>query len=175
MIAEILARRGVNTSPTAVGRFCRKHLTEEEVAKGKADLRGVQSSPSAGVPTPRATLADFDDLLASARRKFEVLLDGRLNGVAAAAASIEKSRTQLAEMRAVSHERPPLLAKQLEMELQVPATKVLQRMKELEMQLSALLVATRGALAYAERRLLFAAWAVGLITGAIGFWLLSPR
>jgi hypothetical protein len=170
-IAGMLAAREVQTSPTAVGRFCRKHLPDEEVARKRAELKGTRPPEAAALPASRAQVVEMEALFAAAKLELETLLDGRLNSVSAAAASIERSREQLAELKTVIHERPAVVAKLFEAEMQASAVKVLTRVKELEGTLGALLVATKGTLQYAERRLLFAAWVIGVGVGALGSWL----
>lgn len=174
-IAGMLAERAVQTSPTAVGRFCRKHLPDEEVARKRAELKGTRASEAGALPTSRTQVVEMEALFAAAKLELETLLDGRLNGVSAAAASIERSREQLAELKTVIHERPAVVAKLFEAEMQESAVKVLTRVKELEGTLGGLLVATRGTLRYAERRLLFAVWTIGVGVGALGCWLLIGR
>lgn len=172
-IAEMLAKREIQTSPTAIGRFCRKYLTDEEVTRRRAELKGARAPAAAALPAARTQVVEMEALFAAAKLELETLLDGRLNGVSAAAASIERSREQLAELKTVIHERPAVVAKLFEAEMQASAGKVLTRVKELEGTLGTLLVATRGTLWYAERRLLFAVWVIGVGTGALGCWLLK--
>jgi hypothetical protein len=172
IIAEMLAKRGVQTSSAAVGRFCRKNFTEEEAMLRRQELKGTSTAPA--LPAARSQTVEMEALFAAAKLELESLLDGRLNGVSAAATSIERSREQLAELNAVIQERPAVIAKLFETEMQASAVKVLTRVKELEATLSALLVATRGTLQYAERRLLLAAWVIGVGVGAMGCWLVMP-
>jgi hypothetical protein len=157
-----------------VGRFCRKYLPDDEVAQTRAALKGTPAVSAPMLPTPRAHLVELEALFAAAKLELETLLDGRLNGVNAAAASIERSREQLAELRSVIHERPAVVAKLFEVEMQESAVKILAKVKELEGTLGGLLVATRGTLRYTERRLLFAAWLIGVGVGALGCWLAVP-
>lgn len=170
-IAELLAERGVQSSPTAVGRFCRKYLLEEEVARRRTELKGKHPSEALSGHRAPTHVIEMDALLEAAKLEFQSLLDARLNGVSAAAASIEKSREQLAELKTVIHERPTVVAKLFEAELQGSAVKVVTRVKELETTLGALLVATNRTLERTERRLLLAVWVLGVGVGALGCWL----
>lgn len=170
-IAGMLAERNVQTSPTAVGRFCRKYLSDAEIATRRSELKGTRAPDAGSLPAARVQMAEMEALFAAAKLELATLLDGRLNGVSAAAASIERSREQLAELKAVIHERPAVVAKLFEAEMQASAVKVLTKVKELEATLSALVVATRRTLQYAERRLLFVAWGIGVGVGAFGCWL----
>lgn len=174
-IAGMLAERGVQSSPTAVGRFCRKHLSDDQVDRRRAELKGTDSTAVPTATLPQTSLVELEALFAAAKLELETLLDGRLNGVNAAAASIERSREQLAELKTVIHERPAVVARLFEAEMQESAVKVLTRVKELEGTLGGLLVATRGTLRYAERRLLFAVWTIGVGVGALGCLLVTGR
>jgi hypothetical protein len=173
-IAGMLREREVQTSPSAVGRFCRKHLTDEELLRRRAELKGSLPAGATALPPGRSQVVEMEALFSAAKLELETLLERQLNGVNAATASIERSREQLAELKQVIHERPAVVARLFDAEMQASAVKVLTKVKELESTLNALLVATRGTLQWAERRLLFAAWVIGVGVGAMGCWLVLP-
>jgi hypothetical protein len=68
-IAAMFVLRGLPTSETAVGRFCRSNITRAQLARARAELRLAKRTPAAttgpaGLPasSPQPKLPGFDQV-----------------------------------------------------------------------------------------------------------------
>lgn len=162
-IAAALQRQGVQTSPAAVGRYCRKHLPAATGAKA--------DGPPEALSSQAAWLGELDDLLETAGADLRTLMDQRLKLAGEAVERIEHCTAQLDSLAEALRERPAQSARMIETELRQPVDAAAQRIGELEAALRRLLGAAKSALLVAERRLLLGAYLLGSVSGALAGWL----
>lgn len=116
-----------------------------------------------------------EDTLRSATMELKAVVDSRIASVVGAAETVLAVQEQLREVQKALDQKPAALGRQLEAELQRPATAAVLQIKAAEKSCAALVQAAQTTLAEAQRRQSIATFIIGLVIGGVGVsFLLGP-